>query len=90
LRRHLSTALREAPSPAKAKGDLKRWRRLLSAYEAAEELARYEAFCSGRGFEEQEALEPGYDARSDAMYAALRRLLRARAPDVAAWGRKSG
>lgn len=59
-------------------------------FEAAEaELARFERFCSGRPFDEQDALEAGYGDRSDAMYDALRRLLlRVRAPDLPALGRK--
>jgi hypothetical protein len=61
------------------------WERALAAYRAAEgELGRFEALCRGRPYEEQKTLEAGYDARSDAMYDALRRLLRAQAPDLAA------
>ena len=51
-------------------------------------MGRYEAFCRGRPYEEQRGLERGYDERSDIMYDALRRLLRARAPDLAAVGVK--
>lgn len=61
------------------------WRRALAAFEAAEgELRRFEAFCSGRPYEEQEALEDECGARGSALYAALRTLLRAPAPNVAA------
>ncbi len=61
------------------------WEAALAAFAAAEaELLRYEGWCSGRPFEEQERLEGGYDLRSDAMYAALRRLMAAPAPDATA------
>ena len=61
------------------------WEAALAAFAAAEaELMRYEGWCSGRPFEEQERLEGGYDLRSDAMYAALRRLMAAPAPDARA------
>ncbi len=61
------------------------WEAALAAFAAAEaEVLRYEAWCSGRPFEEQERLEGGYDLRSDAMYAALRRLIKAPAPDARA------
>jgi hypothetical protein len=72
----------------RVRGDDK-WHNALAAFEAAAgELGRYEAFCRGRGYAEQSALEAGYDLRSDAMYDALRRLLRAPAPDVAALAAK--
>lgn len=47
-------------------------------------MRSFEARCSGRPYEEQEALQGGYDERGDAMYDALVRLLVAPAPDVAA------
>jgi hypothetical protein len=51
-------------------------------------VGAFEALCSGRGFAEQEALQGEYDALGGAMEAALRRLLLAPAPDVAALARK--
>lgn len=67
------------------------WARALAAFEAAAgEVRAFEAHCSGRGFEEQEALQGGYDALGEAMDSALLRLLRAPAPDVAALAVKIG
>jgi hypothetical protein len=43
---------------------------------------------TGESHAEQFALEEAYGERLDVMYAMLRRLLRAPAPDVAALGRK--
>jgi hypothetical protein len=66
-----------------------RWRDALACYRAAEaEVRGYEARCRGKGYEEQEALQAGYDARCEAMEGALRLLLAAPAPDVAALGVK--
>ena len=77
------------PDRVRGRNDGRRWGRVLAAYRAAEaELGRYRAYCSGRPHAEQLALEAGYGARSDALYDALRRLLRAPAPDRAAMAAK--
>ena len=94
-----STALRAVPLPRQAGGGTEEgrgrsfavtvWDRALARFEAAAgELGAYERFCSGLPFKEQEALELGFDLRSDAMYGALRRLLRSPAPDLHALARK--
>jgi hypothetical protein len=44
----------------------------------------FERATGGRGFEEMAALEEAYGRLGDVLYARLRRLLRAPAPDVAA------
>ena len=76
------------PPPAPPRHVL-RWRRALAAFEAAEgEFGRFEAFCRSRPDEEQLGLEDGYGDRLDALYAALRRLMKAPAPDWAALARK--
>jgi hypothetical protein len=49
-------------------------------------LREFEGVCRGRSFEEQEALEGGYDARADAMFARClgwrRRMWRAGGEDI--------
>lgn len=64
------------------------WRRALARFEAAEARARALEGLTGRSHAEQMALEDAYGERLDIMYASLRRLLRAPAPDLAALGRK--
>jgi hypothetical protein len=82
--RFTSSATPTLPSPIEGEGS-SGWSRALAAFEAAAaELRAYEAFCSGRPYEEQEALEEVCDERGDIMYAALMRLLGVPAPDVAA------
>ena len=66
-----------------------RWRRALAAYRAAEAAVRAEERrTAGASMEEEAAREEVYGAALDAMYAALRRLLTARAPDLAAFATK--
>ena len=61
------------------------WEAALAAYAAAAgEVGAFERASAGRPYEEQAALEDAYGALGDAMYDALRRLLKAPAPDVAA------
>ena len=65
------------------------WDAAVAAFRAAEaEVRRFEGFCSGRPFEEQEAMEEAYGERGDAMYDALRALMGVAAPDLAAIGLK--
>jgi len=60
-----------------------KWERALAAFRAAEvELRHYETLTAGAPWEEQAAIEEAYGDRLDAMYAALRRLMRVRAPDL--------
>ena len=73
-----------SPSPANAGEDL-RWRQRLAAYRVAEAAVREcERRTSGAPWEEQEAVEEEYGDRLGALYAALRRLMRAPAPDLPA------
>ena len=75
-------------TPDQVRGDGK-WLSLVKAYRAAEDEVRaFERATSERPFEEQEAIEPAYARLGDAMYAALRRLLRSPAPDIAALATK--
>jgi hypothetical protein len=68
-----------------ARNDGRAWDRALAAYRAAEaELRRYEWVTSGAPWETQRAVEQGYGERLGAHFAALRRLMRLRAPDVGA------
>lgn len=63
-----------------------RWRRALGVFEAAEaEVHAFERRTAGAPWEEQDAIEEAYGGRLDAMYAALRRLLRLPAPDFQAF-----
>src|SRR3954470_12910850 len=65
------------------------WQRALSAYRAAEaEMRAYEKLTAGAPWEEQSAIEEAYGDRLDAMYTALRRLMRLRAPDLPALATK--
>jgi hypothetical protein len=73
------------PSPLKGE---ERWRRALARFEAAEAAAAALEGREGATHAEQFALEEAYGERLDVMYAALRRLMRAPAPDLAALGRK--
>src|SRR4051812_6042771 len=74
--------------PVEAKGWIpdqvrndEKWERSLGAFRAAEaEMRRYERLTAGAPWEEQAAIEAAYGDRLDAMYAALRRLMRVRAP----------
>jgi hypothetical protein len=62
-----------------------KWGELLAAYRAAEaEVRGFERATAGSSFEAAARLEGVYGDLGDAMYSALRRLLRAPAPDVAA------
>ncbi|HYG28704.1 MAG TPA: hypothetical protein VD887_00660 [Allosphingosinicella sp.] len=80
-----STATPTLPSPIKGE---ERWRRALIRFEAAEAAARALEGRVGATHAEQWALEEAYGERLDVMYAMLRRLMRAPAPDLAALGRK--
>jgi hypothetical protein len=51
-------------------------------------MRAYERVTAGGAWEEQHAIEEGYGDRLDAMYAALRRLMRLRAPDLPALATK--
>ena len=51
-------------------------------------MRRYEVLTAGAPWEEQAAIEEAYGDRLDAMYAALRKLMRLRAPDLAALATK--
>ncbi|HEY0414624.1 MAG TPA: hypothetical protein VGD66_15935 [Allosphingosinicella sp.] len=65
------------------------WQRALVAYRAAEpEMRAYERLTAGAPWEQQAAIEAAYGDRLDAMYAALRRLMRVRAPDLPALATK--
>jgi hypothetical protein len=65
------------------------WEAAAAAFRAAEaEVRAFERFSSGRPYEEQGALEDKYGDLGDAMYDALRRLLRVPAPDLAALAAK--
>jgi hypothetical protein len=62
-----------------------RWSRALASYRsAAARLRAYERRTSGAPWEEQEAIEEAHGALSDVAFAALRRVLKAPAPDVRA------
>jgi hypothetical protein len=80
-----SVATGSAWIPDQVRDDGERWRRALASYRAAEaEVRGFERATAGRSFEEAARLEGLYGDLGDAMYSALRRLLRAPAPDVAA------
>jgi hypothetical protein len=62
-----------------------KWRKLLAAYRAAEaEVRGFERATAGASFAEAARLEGRYGELGDVMYSALRHLLRAPAPDLAA------
>lgn len=66
-----------------------RWARALAAVRAAEaEVRDYERRTRGAPWEQQAAIEEEYGDRLDALYRALRRLLRLPAPDVGAFALK--
>ena len=61
------------------------WREALAAYRAAAaELQAYERRTAGAPWEAQAAIEAAHGDLSDALYEALRRLLKAAAPNLAA------
>jgi hypothetical protein len=84
------TGLRQAqPQLRMSEGGSAAWQRALAAYQAAEaELRAFEKLTAGAPWEEQAAIEEAYGDRLDAMYAALRRLMRLRAPDLPALATK--
>jgi hypothetical protein len=51
-------------------------------------MRAYEGLTAGAPWEEQAAIEAAYGERLDAMYGALRRLMRLRAPDLSALATK--
>jgi hypothetical protein len=72
-----------------ARNDESAWRRALARFEQAEaELRAFERLTEGASMEEEAALQDGHDQRIDAFCAALRRLLRTPAPDLAALAAK--
>ena len=75
-----------SPSPAKAGED---WARALSAFRAAEaELRGLERATAGQSAEEEEALQEVYDAHGDSFGGAVRGVMLAGAPDLAAFAAK--
>jgi hypothetical protein len=65
--------------------DAEKWRRALAAYRTAEaEVRGFERATAGSSFEAAERFEGLHGELGDAMYSALRLLLEAPAPDVAA------
>jgi hypothetical protein len=83
------TGLRQAQPLLRMSGKAEAWDRAFAAFRGAEaEMRRYEALTAGAPWEEQAAIEEAYGDRLDAMYAALRRLMRLRAPDVTALAMK--
>ncbi len=83
-----STALRAVPLPHRCGGGSK-WDALAAALEQALAAVREaERRSAGLSFAEAEAFQDEYDRRCSAFERALRRLLRAPAPDVAAFGEK--
>lgn len=78
-----------AASPLLPSDNLSPWQRALTAYRTAEaEMRAYEGLTAGAPWEEQAAIEAAYGERLDAMYGALRRLMRLRAPDLSALATK--
>lgn len=74
------------PSPIEGEGIEKRWRRALAALHRAEaEMGIFQERCREGAlvFPDHVAQDDAYGDRLDALYAALRRLLRVPAPD---WG----
>ena len=84
---HHSTSESTPTLPSPLKGE-ERWRRALARFERAEAAARAWEGRVGATHAKQHALEEAYGERLDVMYAMLRRLMRAPAPDLAALGRK--
>ena len=75
-----------SPSPGNPGED---WGRALGAFRAAElEVRGIEAATAGGSVEEEEALMPAHDDACNAMGAALGRVMRAAAPDPAAFAVK--
>ncbi|MEA3045266.1 MAG: hypothetical protein QOH47_3104 [Sphingomonadales bacterium] len=71
-------------TPDQARGDGK-WEKVLAAYRAAEAALREcERRTAGAPWAQQDAVEEEYGDRLDALYRALRRLLRVPAPDLPA------
>lgn len=83
--RSTSSSTPTLPSPLKGE---ERWARALARFEAAEAAAAALEGREGATHAEQHALEEAYGERLDVMYAMLRRLMRAPAPDLGALGRK--
>jgi len=74
---------RVSPGPPPPPGE--EWDAALAAFRTAEEgLRRVEAACAGYRFDEEEAVLPGHRAAAEALSAAVRRVIGAAAPDVAA------
>ena len=79
-----------SPSARSARDDGK-WRQALARLRGVEaEIRAVERATAGGTAEEEEALQEIYDARLDAHTAALRRLMKVRAPDLAALAVKIG
>lgn len=77
------------PPPAPVAGGEGPWSSLVTALAAAEaELKRVERAMAGLPFAQAEARQGEYDQAGDRFEAALKRLLRAPAPDAAAFARK--
>ena len=88
LRAGPSTAFHAVPLPSKTRGGI-RWSRAVARFEAAAgRLRGVEGEMAGLAFEAAEARQGAYDACATRFYAALRRVLKAPAPDVAALGLK--
>lgn len=67
------------------------WAQAIGAFEAARaEVRAIEAATAGGLVEEEEALMPAHDSACDAMDSALGRVMRAPAPDLAAFAMKLG
>jgi hypothetical protein len=80
----LSSAVERSGTPDQVRGD-GRWQRALARFEAAEAEVRAVARATAGGTaEEEEALQEVYDAGLEAHSAALLRLMKVRAPDLAA------
>jgi hypothetical protein len=76
---------RTGDGPPPRSGEDLRWGRALVRYErAAAALAEVERRTAGAPWEEQDAVEEEYGDALDALYRALRRLLRVAAPDLPA------
>jgi len=83
------TPVRQAHRLLRMSGNEERWRRLAAAFDsAAAAVAEVERRSAAADRAGKLALEEEYGERLDAMYAALRRLLRAPAPDLAAFAAK--
>lgn len=83
------TGLRQAQPLLRMSGQSQAWERAFAAYRVAEaEMRACEALTAGAPWEQQGAIEEAYGDRLDAMYAALRKLMRLRAPDLPALATK--